>query len=77
MNSNPDLKRHAEAAVLNINVESMRTLVELYAQRNKWSSETLRVRWDGMGALIDWIRTLPDLQQPSLHNLSEYDTRAH
>ncbi len=75
MNNQTYLQSHAEAAVLNIDIESMKTLIELYAQKSNWSSETLRVRWDGMSALIDWIKTLPDLQKPPLHNLNQKDTR--
>ncbi len=53
-----------------------RRLLRAYGFDKGWSSETLRARWDGAAALINWWRALPPAVRPPLNSLNQGDARA-
>lgn len=53
-----------------------RRILRDYGIDKRWSSETLRARWDGAAALLAWWRDLPPAARPPLHNLTQDDARA-
>ncbi len=53
-----------------------RRLLRDYGFDKRWSNETLRARWDGAAALLDWWRALPPAMRPPLNSLNQDDARA-
>lgn len=58
------------------NKKLARRLLHDYGIDKQWSNETLRARWDGAAALLDWWRTLPPAMRPPLNSLTQDDARA-
>jgi hypothetical protein len=51
-------------------------LLHDYGIEKQWSRETLRARWNGAAALLDWWGALPPAMRPPFNNLTESDARA-
>lgn len=51
-------------------------LLREYGIDKQWSNETVRARWDGAAALLNWWRELPEAMRPPLNSLNQGDARA-
>ena len=71
-----NLTDYARAATYEGNVHAARYVLQWYADKQSWADETLRARWDGASALLEWWRGLDTFVRPPLDDLNEADASA-
>jgi integrase len=57
-------------------IKSARYVLRHHADRKRWCDETLRARWDGATALLNWWHVLDPVERPPLDDLKREDARA-
>lgn len=70
------LLEYARLASYNGHVQAAHYVLRWYADRQAWTDETFRARWDGASALLVWWGELAETARPPLDNLSQRDALA-